>query len=238
MNRRAKIAMGAMTAAAAFSAAAVQAATVTLPLGPEHNGAYILNYFLGGADSLPSDGNGPNVGFGFSNNAVVEIAGVASGDGKYQNNPSTQTEILAFAADNYGATLNTGPSYLNFAQGFNGISFNYALSDNSSSFNGTATIWSGLNGTGQALGTISLSATGAGNSCTTTQYAYCNWSSVTSPGFTGTAESITFGSSSTTDFAEFSGVQVSAVPLPPSAWLFLSSAVGFAGFARRARRAA
>jgi phospholipase C len=236
MNRRTRTAIIGAAALAATSLATLdaRASTVTLSLGSEYNDAYILNYFLGGADSVPSDGSGPNLGFGFSNNAVVEKSGTASGYGKYQNNPSSQTEVLVFAADNYGGTLNTGGSYLNFSQGFSGISFNYALSANNAEFNGTADIWSGLNGTGSLLGSIALSATGAGNSCTTAQYAYCNWSSVSASSF-GTAESITFGGTSTSDYAEFSGVQVTAVPLPAAAWLLLSGAAGLVGFSRKAR---
>jgi hypothetical protein len=234
MNHWAKIGLA---AGLALGAVGAHADIVTLPLGNEYNDAYIENYFLGGADSVASDGNGPNVGFGFSSNAVVEKAGTASGYGKYQNNPSSQTEILAFAADNSDGTLNSGASYMNFAQGFDSIAFNYALSTNSSTFNGVADVWSGLNGTGTLLATIGLNATAAGNSCSSRQYAYCNWSAAAASGF-GVGESITFGTAATTDYAEFSGVQVDAVPLPPSAWFLLSGLAGFFGFARKARHSA
>jgi hypothetical protein len=220
-----------------FSVSA-QGATV-LTLGNEHTGVYIENYFLGGNDSLPSDGSGPNLGFGFSSNATVQKAGdsATTGDGRFEGNPSGQSEILAFAADNSSGTLNTGGSYVNFAAGFSSLSFNYALSDNSSSYNGTAQVWSGLNGTGTLLATIALSATSAGNSCTSRNDAYCNWSGASAGSFAGVAESVTFGGTGTTDFAEFDGLQVTPVPLPAAAWLLVSGAAGLIGFARKPRRA-
>jgi hypothetical protein len=218
---------------------AVQAQT-SLTLGAEHTGAYIENYFVGGSDSVPTDGTGPNLGFTFSANATVQKAGdsASTGDGRFENNPSGQSEILYFAADNSGGTLNTGGSYLNFAGGFSSLSFNYALSANSSQFNGTADIWSGLNGTGTLLGAISLAATGAGNSCAVQTDAYCNWTGASAASLGGVAESVTFGAASTSDFAEIDGLQVTPVPLPAAAWLFLGGAFGVAGFARKARRPA
>jgi hypothetical protein len=213
-------------------------ASTVLTLGAEHTGVYIENYFLGGNDSQPSDGTGPNLGFGFSTNATVQKAGdsESNGDGRFENNPSGQSEILAFAADNPGGVLNTGGSYVNFAAGFSALSFNYALSANSSQFNGTANIWSGLNGTGALLGSIALNATAAGNSCAVGTDAYCNWTGVSASAF-GTAESITFGATSTSDFAEFDGLQLTPVPLPAAVWLLLSGAAGLAGFGRRSRAA-
>ena len=232
--------------AAAFGTALIAAqahASTVLTLGSEHTGVYIENYFLGGSDSLPSDGTGPNLGFGFSNNATVQKAGDSgsTGDGKFENNPSAQSEILYFAADNSGGTLNTGSSYVNFAAGFSALSFNYSLSANSSQFNGTADVWSGANGSGTLLGTITLAATGAGNSCAVRTDAYCNWSSGTWTSARTAAESVTFAANTATYYAddmEVDGLAVTPVPLPAAAWLLLSGAAGLAGFARKARRAA
>jgi hypothetical protein len=223
---------------AGLVSASVQASTV-LTLGGEHTGVYIENYFLGGNDSLPSDGTGPSIGFGFSSNATVQKAGDSAntGDGRFENNPSGQSEILAFAAYNSSGQLNTGGSYMNFANGFSSVSFNYALSSNSSQFNGSADIWSGLNGTGTLLGSIALSATSAGNSCAVGTDSYCNWTGVSAAHFGGIAESVTFGATGTSDFAEFDGLQVTPVPLPAAAWLLISAVAGIAGFARKPRRA-
>jgi|HubBroStandDraft_1064217.scaffolds.fasta_scaffold01196_2 hypothetical protein len=238
INKFTGLAVAAALGAGLVSSLPAQASTV-LTLGAEHTGVYILNYYLGGNDSLPSDGTGPDLGFGFSTNATVQKAGDSAntGDGRFENNPSGQSEILAFAADNSSGVLNTGGSYVNFGSGFSSVSFNYALSTNSSQFNGTADVWSGLNGTGTLLASIALNATGAGNSCIVGTDAYCNWTGVTASSFKGVAQSVTFGATGTSDFAEFDGLQVTPVPLPAAAWLLLSGAAGLAGFARRLRRA-
>src|ERR1700761_1583792 len=104
-----------------------QAATITLPLGNLHTGANIDDYFNGGSDSVPNDGTGPNLGFTFSANATVQKAGTnaATGAGKFENNPSGQSEILYFAPTS-GLT-----DTVNFAAGFSGVSFNYSIATNS-----------------------------------------------------------------------------------------------------------
>ena len=229
-------------AALLLGPAASQAGTlppVPLTLGAEHTGAYIENYFAGGADSVPSDGDGPNLGYTFSNNATVQKAGsnAATGDGRFENNPSGQTEILYFAADSSNGTLNTGGSYLNFAGGFSSIAFNYAMSGNSTADDATAELWSGANGTGTLLGTIALTSNGAASACTNHGDAYCNWYSTGTVSDFGsdnaTAYSITFGAAATTDLTEFDGVQVSPVPLPAAAWLLLTGLGGLGALGRR-----
>ncbi|HUE11325.1 MAG TPA: hypothetical protein VMQ54_10325, partial [Steroidobacteraceae bacterium] len=202
-------------------------------------GAYIENYFNGGADSVPSDGNGPSDGFTFSSNATVQKAGssASTGDGRFENNPSGQSEILYFAADNSSGTLNTGGSYLNYAAGFSGLSFNYSLAGNSAAYSATVNIWSGLNGTGTLLDSLTLAPNASTVACTSSKDSYCTWSLATT-GTTnfGTAESVTFGASSTTNFTEFDGVQLTPVPLPGALLLLGSACGGLFGLSRRGRR--
>jgi hypothetical protein len=158
----------------------------------------------------------------------VQKAGsnAATGDGRFENNPSGQSEILYFAADNSSGTLNTGGSYLNYAAGFTGLSFNYSLAGNSSTYNATVNLWSGLNGTGTLLDSLSLTANPTTVACTSSKDSYCTWSlASTGAANFGTAESVTFGASSTTDFTELDGVQLTPVPLP-GALLLLGSACG------------
>jgi hypothetical protein len=45
------------------------------------------------------------------------------------------------------------------------------------------------------------------------------------------------GATSTSDFAEFDGLQLTPVPVPAAAWLLLSGAAGLAGSGRKSRAA-
>ena len=178
----------AVTVALALGAASAYADTVTLPLGNIHTGADILTYFDGGSDSVASDGTGPNLGISFSSNATAQKAGSsqATGNGKFENNPSGQSEVLYFSSSN------TTAAYMNDAGGFSGVSFNYSYSNNSGA-TGFAYLYSGLNGTGTLLDTLTLTPAATTISCATRTDAYCTWSLASSAGANfGTAESILF----------------------------------------------
>jgi hypothetical protein len=227
--------LAALAAAIALGVGAVpaQAATVSLTLGAVHTGADILNFYNGGNDSVPNDGTGPNLGIAFSANATAQKAGNSqtTGAGKFENNPSGQTEILYFSSST------STSSYLNYASGFSGLSFNYSLASNSPNYDATVSLYSGLNGTGILLDTLSLSAAATSVGCTVRTDAYCTWSAA-STGATnfGTAQSVVFGTNSTTPYTEFDGVQLtpaSPVPLPAAAWLMLSGLGSLCGVARR-----
>jgi hypothetical protein len=221
-----------------LGAAQVKATTITLPLGGLKSGADILDYFAGGNDSVPSDGVGPNLGLTFSSNATAQKAGTTStSDGRFENEPSGQGEVLYFSSSS------TVPAVMNSASGFGGLSFDYSISGNNANLGSTAAystatvdLWSGLNGTGSLLDTITLTPVTNPVACTTHGDAYCNWSVGMATGF-GTAESVTFGANATSSFTEFDDVQL-AVPLPAAAWLMLSGVAGLVGVARRRRIAA
>jgi hypothetical protein len=228
---------------ASLAGAAHAESTVTLTLGGLHTGDYIDNFYNGGFGSTTNTGTsltvgpGPNLGFTFSPNANVQAAGHSSstGNGKFENNPSGQSEILYFAST-------TGQSIMDFSAGFDSLSFNYSFSGNSTANNGeTVSIWSGLDGTGTLLDTLTLNAAGQTTACTAPLDAYCSWSAVTGSGFTG-AESAVFAPNSQTLSTEFDGLQVTTpvapVPLPAAGWLLLSGLAGIGAATRRRQKAA
>ena len=244
-----------MAAAVGLSvgAAGAHAATVNVPLGGNitgydqlHQGADILNYFNGGSDSVPNDGTGPSLGIQFSANATAQLPGdnAATGDGKFENNPSGSNEVVYFGFSNSTA------AYVNYAAGFTGFNVNYSYSNNSGAA-GEAYLFSGLNGTGTLLGTVNLGpATSNIQTCSVSTDAYCTWQS-TSLAAGSLAESVVFGVPGLTaggtstgapvEAMEFDGLKFTGanpVPLPASVWLMLSGFAGLAGIARRRRSAA
>jgi len=236
-------------AAAALSlglAAAAQASSIEInQTGQLHSGSYLDNFYIGGYagntyTSGPLNGNiqygpGPNEGFTFSSNANVQSSG--TNQGKFENLPTGDldgnTQILYFSALG-GAATDT----IDFAAGFSGITFNYSLDGNSSTYNDTASIWSGQNGTGSVLGTISLAANATTVACATHQDAYCTWSAARL-NLPASAESITFGAANgAASNIELDAVTVSPVPLPAAALLLMSGLGGLGGLARRRRPSA
>ncbi|HTV52914.1 MAG TPA: VPLPA-CTERM sorting domain-containing protein [Steroidobacteraceae bacterium] len=242
--------MSALAAAVALTLGTLQAhgATVELPLGqtvdgisPLHADDFIDNFYDGGdgSNSLANSeagvynvGPGPNLGFQFSANAAAPGSALGSTSGKFEYNPSGLSQVLYFAYTS-SAITNT----VNFAAGFNDVSFNYAFSANDNYSGQTINIYSGLNGTGTLLDSLTLTGSNYGvDGCSTSQYAYCTWYSLTSGQLSGVAESITFGSSNgASEFTEFDGLSVNAVPLPAAGWLLMSGLGGVAAMARRRR---
>lgn len=102
-----------------------------------------------------------------------------------------------------------------------GVTFSYSTTAAS-----TVSVWSGLNGTGTQLGSISLAANSA--SCAEST-PYCIFQSATLA-FSGLAKSITFD---TPYFGAFDNVQVNAVPVPAAGWLLMSALAGFGAWRRK-----
>jgi hypothetical protein len=217
-----------------LASASGHADTVTLPLGTAgnivHTGDFIESYFSGGTDSTGESGS--NLGISFSNNVTAQKAGNnnSTGNGKFENNPSHASEVI-FASSSYD---------INDAGGFSGLAFNYAFSNNNLADSLTATLYSGLNGTGTALATFTMSSTGTPIACATGTNAYCTWSGFSTGGTNfGAADSVVL--SGNVSLSELDGLVFttpSTVPLPATAWLMLGGLAGFAGVFRRRSGAA
>jgi hypothetical protein len=189
--------------ALALTAGMSALATETLTFNGLQDQEPIDNYYDGGLGGLGS-GPGPNYGITFTSDSLAIIANSAGGSGNFENAPSGNT--VAFFLTGAGDTMN-------MASGFNtGFSFYYS-SDSvlQSGSPGSVTVWSGLNGTGTLLGTLSLPDTGNNGPAGA---LYNTWDPV-GVSFGGTAESAIF--SGAANYIAFDNITLGAsVPTPPS----------------------
>jgi len=239
MNQHIRIASIAAAVSLGLGAAQAGASTLELPLTGLRGGVFIQNYFNGGTDSI-GEGPGPNLGFTFSANAVAQSESGPGAAGKFENNPSGLSEVLYFASSSSTA------AYMNYAAGFSALSFNFSYSNNGGS-TGYAYLYSGVNGSGTLLDTLTLNPASSSTTCAVHADTYCTWQSISTGALAGTAESVVFSSvaggaggttASPVTITEFDGLTVAPVPLPAAAWLLVSGASGLLGFARRRRVAA
>ena len=107
----------------------------------------VNNYYNGGTGGSGS-GPGPNYGISFTTDSLALISASSGGAGNFSNNPSGST-VLFF--------LNGAGDTMNVASGFiTGFSFFYACQ---AGFVGSVSVYSGLNGTGTLLASLSLPST-------------------------------------------------------------------------------
>jgi hypothetical protein len=198
-------------AAGLLSAAPAYSASVTLDFEGVSSFLSIDGYYGGGTDG--GGLSGANVGVLFGGDALALSNDAA---GPYFSHAPSPGSIMAPV----GAS-----AALNAPIGFAGeASFYYSASENTS-----VSIFSGLNGEGTLLGTLTL-LSNAQNGCSDT--TFCNWT-LASLGFSGVARSIQFGSAA--GVAGFDNVKIAPVPLPAAAWLLLSGLGGLATLVRRKR---
>ena len=171
-----------------------------------NDGELVNNYYDGGFGSLGS-GPGPSYGVTMANAYVL--------------NEYSENEGLLNPGPNSITFLSGSGAVMDVAAGFTtGFSFNYSAPF----YAGTITVWSGLDGTGTELASLTLATTenGAGmTGCLGHNYCPLVSDGVT---FSGTAESVNFGG--TADYVVYDNITVgSAVVMTgvpePSTWAML-----------------
>jgi len=221
-------------AALVLCSAAQSRASITLtfeglkdsePIDNFYNGGY-----GGGVNGGPGSGPGPNYGVSFTSDSLAIISQLTSnGSGNFANNPSGVT--VAFFLIGAG-------DMMNIAGGFNtGFSFYYSAAEA-----GSVTVWSGLNGTGNLLATVSLTAQYNNPSAPYPEGpngpTFNNWTPI-GVSFSGTAESAIF--SGAANYIAFDNITLGsstpyATPEPSTFVIAGLGCLGFVGYALRRRR--
>ena len=197
-------------------ASAASAGTIVLTFEGLQNNEPIENYYNGGFGGNGS-GPGPNYGITFGSDSLALISSAAGGTGNFSGNPSGVT--IAYFLSGPGDVMDV-------AAGFKtGFSFYYA---DQVGFTGTVSVYSGLDGTGTLLASLTLPST---------PDPYNVWVPV-GVSFAGTAESAIFSGSA--NYIGFDNITLgSASPrgVPePATWAMMLVGVAGVGASLRASR--
>lgn len=169
-------------------------------------------------------GGGTNYGVHFSGATLALVDADAGGNGNFANEPSPNTILFFLDANN---------AILTYAAGFDtGFSFYYTSSTAAS-----VTVWSGTNGDGDLLGTVSLTAQYTNNCSGDPSGGFCHWDPI-GVAFAGNAHSINFGGTANrTGYDNITfGSATPIVPGIPEPSTYAMMALGLAGLGVVARR--
>lgn len=198
------------------------AATAAVALAAPAGAVTVLT-FEGIADGTPvGDFYAPTYIFSPATLALIDAD--AGGGGNFANEPSPNTIMFFLDANN---------AILNVPGGFDtGFSFFYT-----SSTAATVTVYDGLDGTGNVLGTIDLAAQYTDNCTGDPTGTFCNWSAI-GVAFDGIAMSIDFGGTANQtgyDNITFGSDTPGGVP-EPTTWAMMIAGLGLVGASMRRRR--
>jgi hypothetical protein len=200
-------------------ASAASAAPIVLTFEGLADNEPIASYYAGGFGGDGS-GPGPNYGITFGSDSLALIEGSAGGSGNFTNPPSGVT--IAYFLSGPGDVMDV-------PAGFNtGFSFYYA---DQVGFTGSVSVYSGLDGTGALLASLSLPST---------PDPYNVWVPI-GVSFSGAAQSVIFSGSA--NYIGFDNITLGAsmpggVP-EPGAWaMMLVGVAGVGASLRFARRKA
>jgi len=193
---------------------------------PNGNNVQILNYYNGGTSSIGTSGT--NYGISFPSNALLLCLNTLS----VSCSNASRGGLGDPASQEGGLYFLTGSStFLNDPSGFTtGFSFNYSAPF----FGGSIQVYSGVNGTGTLLASLTLPTTPVGP-CPGYAGQYCPFVPI-GVTFSGTAESINFGGTAnfiTFDDVTFGSSSPGNTPEPASFVLFGTSLLGLVPFRRK-----
>jgi hypothetical protein len=177
---------------------------------------------VGGFYDGPGPGAAHNIGVTFTPNFFGLRSVFNGGSGEFSSTPTGTPAIFIEGTTGMQATgvMNVNPGFSR------GLNFYYTAGFTGTQME-TVTVWSGTNGTGSVLATITL----ANNNTSCTSPTYCIWSS-DGVNFSGTAHSVTFtGPGNELGLADITlGSNTTAVPEPSSIYLLGSGLAGISLF--------